>query len=509
MPQNADQIKDHIPLFREPEYQELMLRKRAEFEHAHPDEKVKEVEAWSKGWDYREKNFARKNLVINPAKACQPLGAVFCSAGFEGTLSFIHGSHGCAAYFRSHISRHFKEPSAVTCDSMTEDGAVFGGLNNMVEGLSNAHKLYNPKMIAVSTSCIAEIIGDDLQAFILNAKKQGAIPDDFDVPFAHTPSFVGSHVQGYDNMLRGILEHFWQDREAKPNGRINIIPGFDGFAPGNIRELKRMLDVMGVDYTIICDPSDNYDTALTGHYEYYSGGTKLEDLKAALDSKATIALQRDGTVKSLEYCKEKGQEVFAFNYPLGVEATDAFLLKVSELTGKPIPDQFALERGKLLDAMTDSMQWLHGKRMAVFGDPDFVTGMCRFLMELGIEPIHVLATNGTKSWAKSLTAELHENHYGKGATVWPAKDLWHMRSLLCTEPVDFVIGSSHGKWLEKDAGTPLIRLTFPIFDRHHHHRFPQFGYQGGLNVMVRILDAVLDVLDRDTMRDGISFDLTR
>ena len=33
--------------------------------------------------EYREKNFAREALTVNPAKACQPLGAVFAAVGFE------------------------------------------------------------------------------------------------------------------------------------------------------------------------------------------------------------------------------------------------------------------------------------------------------------------------------------------------------------------------------------------------------------------------------------------
>ena len=31
-----------------------------------------------------------------------------------------------------------------------------------------------------------------------------------------------------------------------------------------------------------------------------------------------------------------------------------------------------------------------------------------------------------------------------------------MRSLLFTEPVDFLIGNTYGKYLERDTGTPLI-----------------------------------------------------
>ena len=71
-----------------------------------------------------------------------------------------------------------------------------------------------------------------------------------------------------------------------------------------------------------------------------------------------------------------------------------------------------------------------------------------------------------------------------------------MRSLLFTEPVDFLIGNTYGKYLERDTGTPLIRIGFPIFDRHHHHRYPVWGYQGAMNVLVWILDKIFDEIDK-------------
>ena len=123
--------------------------------------------------EYKEKNFARQALVINPAHACQPLGAQLVAHGFEGTLPFVHGSQGCASYYRSTLNRHFREPAPAVSDAMTEDGAVFGGQNNLHEGLENAIALYKPKMIAIFTSCMPEIIGDDLTAFIKNAKQKG------------------------------------------------------------------------------------------------------------------------------------------------------------------------------------------------------------------------------------------------------------------------------------------------------------------------------------------------
>ncbi|HFU77285.1 MAG TPA: DUF3364 domain-containing protein, partial [Epsilonproteobacteria bacterium] len=196
--QDVDNIVNGKDLFLKPEYQEVLKTKK-EFEGAYgavDPEKVKEIAEWTKTWDYREKNLAREAITVNPAKACQPLGAVMVSLGFEDTMPYVHGSHGCVAYFRSYFTRHFKEPTPCVSDSMTEDAAVFGGLVNMKDGLKNCAAVYKPKMIAVSTTCMAEVIGDDLYAFAVAAKEEDGgehLPEEFPITYAHTPSFTGSH----------------------------------------------------------------------------------------------------------------------------------------------------------------------------------------------------------------------------------------------------------------------------------------------------------------------------
>ncbi|MGP6191747.1 MAG: nitrogenase molybdenum-iron protein subunit beta [Vulcanimicrobiaceae bacterium] len=519
MSQNADHILDHFDLFRQPEYQEMLENKRANFENRVADEEVERVREWTKTDEYREKNFARQALTINPAKACQPLGAVFAAVGFESTLPFVHGSQGCVAYYRSHFSRHFKEPTSCVSSSMTEDAAVFGGLKNMVEGLANAYNMYKPKMIAVSTTCMAEVIGDDLNAFIKGAKEKGSVPEAFDVPFAHTPAFVGSHITGYDNVIKGILEHFWGGKaktapvlERVANDKINFIGGFDGYSIGNLREIKRILGLMGVEFTILSDSSDVWDTPSDGEFRMYDGGTTLAETANAIHAKATVSMQEFCTEKTLGYVAGTGQEVVAFNHPIGVAATDKFLMEIARITGKPIPEELSKERGRLVDAIADSSAHLHGKRFAVYGDPDLCLGLAGFLMELGAEPVHILSTNGGRTWEERTRALLDSSPFGKNCHVYAGKDLWHMRSLLFTEPVDFLIGNTYGKYLERDTGVPLIRIGFPIFDRHHHHRYPLWGYQGGLNVLVQLLDKVFDEIDRSTnvaSKTDYSFDIIR
>ena len=212
-------------LFREPEYQKLFKpTRRNSSSSTTPMRRSQEIRDWTKSREYMDKNFAREALVVNPAKACQPLGAVYVANGFAKTLSFVHGSQGCVAYYRSHFSRHFKEPTSCVSSSMTEDAAVFGGLNNMVDGLANTYNLYKPDMIAVSTTCMAEVIGDDLNAFIKTSKEKGSMPAEFDVPFAHTPAFVGSHITGYDNALLGVLQHFWDGKAGTAPASWTVCP---------------------------------------------------------------------------------------------------------------------------------------------------------------------------------------------------------------------------------------------------------------------------------------------
>jgi nitrogenase molybdenum-iron protein beta chain len=197
---------------------------------------------------------------------------------------------------------------------------------------------------------------------------------------------------------------------------------------------------------------------------------------------------------------------------VGVAGTDAFLKAVSRITGVPVPQSLIKERGRLVDAIADSSAHIHGKKFAIYGDPDLCLGLTGFLLELGAEPVHVLCTNARDEWKEKAEALFASSPFGANCHAYPGKDLWHMRSLLFTEPVDFLIGNTYGKYLERDTGTPLIRIGFPIFDRHHHHRYPVWGYQGGLNVLVWILDKIFDDIDKNTnvpSKTDYSFDIIR
>jgi nitrogenase molybdenum-iron protein beta chain len=523
MSQATDNIKPSYPLFRDEDYKENLANKKASYEECHSQDKIQEVFEWTTSEEYKELNFQREAVTVNPAKACQPLGAVLCALGFEETMPYVHGSQGCVAYFRTYFNRHFKEPISCVSDSMTEDAAVFGGQKNMFAGLENAKALYKPKMIAVSTTCMAEVIGDDLNAFIGNAKKDGRVPQEYPTPFAHTPSFVGSHITGWDNMFEGIARYFtlneMEGKEVGSNGKLNIVPGFETYL-GNFRVIKRMLEDMGVDYTMLSDPTEVLDTPADGTFRMYSGGTTIDEVKDAPNAKDTLFLQPWQSDKSMKFAKNTWKhEAPKIRIPMGLEWTDEFLMKVSEITGQPIPESLEKERGRLVDMMTDSHTWMHGKKFALWGDSDFVMGMTKFLLECGAEPTHILCNHANKRWRKEMVKILEASPYGANSEVHIGKDLWHMRSLVFTNKPDFMIGNSYGKFIQRDTITkgkehevPLIRIGFPIFDRHHLHRDTTLGYEGAMHVLKTIVNAILDRLDEDTRGMGTTdynYDLIR
>ncbi len=380
---------------------------------------------------------------------------------------------------------------------MTEDGAVFGGQNNLHEGLENAIALYKPKMVSIFTSCMPEIIGDDLTAFIKNARNKGLVPEELPTPYANTPSFNGSHIHGYDAMLLSILQTLTEGKkmEGRCTGKVNLIPGFDANT-GNFREYKRIFDAFGAPYTILGDISDVFDSPLDGTYRVYPGGTPLEDAADSINGKATISLGPFSAAKTYTWVKDNFAGAHAaLPMPLGIANTDAFLMKIAEFTGKPVPESLKAERGRAVDAMTDAHQYIHGKKFALYGDPDQLLGTISFLLEMGAVPYHILCSKGSKKVAKSIQALLDASLYGKQGTIYMGKDLWHLRSLLMTDPVDGLIGDTHGKFIARDAGIPLFRFGFPVFDRVNLHRSPIIGYQGAINMLTAICNKFLDIVD--------------
>lgn len=436
----------------------------------------------------------RTTLVVNPAKTCQPVGAMYAALGIHNCLPHSHGSQGCCSYHRSALTRHYKEPVLAGTSSFTEGSSVFGGQANLISALETMFTTYNPDVIAVHTTCLSETIGDDITQIAEKARLDGKVPAGKYVIHTSTPSYVGSHVTGFANMVKSIVQQLSANSGAA-SGRINLIPGW--VEPADMRELARIATVMGIPVTMFPDTSDVLDLPLNGKFEMYpSGGTPISELIAAGDAMATIALGSFASGPAAKLLDSKCKvpcEIMPL--PIGLSAVDRFIDSLRRTAGVSVPDSITRERGRLLDLIADMHQYFYRKKVALVGDPDQLEALVEFLVDLDMQPIHILTgTPGKKFSARieELTASLN-----RPVNVKSAGDMLTFHQWIKNEPVDLIIGNSYCKYIARDEDTPLIRFGFPILDRVHHSLFPAVGYVGAMHLADRILSVLMDRADRD------------
>lgn len=442
----------------------------------------------------------RKALTINPAKTCQPVGAMYAALGIHKCMPHSHGSQGCCAYHRSALTRHYKDPIMATTSSFTEGASVFGGQSNILEAFTNIFTLYDPDIVAVHTTCLSETIGDDLPQIINKAISENKIPPGKTVIAASTPSFKGSHITGYSNMVSAMIKYFAKST-GKSNGAVNIIPSF--IEPSDMSEIKHLADSMGIKYIMFPDTSDVVNGPLDGKFRMYpKGGATKEEIESSGDSLFTVGLGRAGTLESAKLldtkCKVPAEVI---DLPIGIQATDAFIDLLRTKAGASVSDELLLERGQLVDVLCDMNQYTYGKKVSLVGDPDILVGLVRFCREAGMDVLHVIS--GTKGGAK-FERKIRELAGEKTVIKTGAQaDMFYFHQLVQNERPDIILGNTYCKYIARDMDIPLVRTGFPIYDRIGHSYFPITGYRGGLRLLEKILDTFLDRIDRDAAEEKV------
>ncbi len=435
----------------------------------------------------------RTALTINPAKTCQPIGAMYASLGIHGCLPHSHGSQGCCAYHRSTLTRHYKEPISASTSSFTEGASVFGGQANMLQAINNIFSVYDPEVIAIHTTCLSETIGDDLKQIKKKAQDEGKIPAGKTVLGANTPSYVGSHVTGFASMTKSMA--MLAEPKGKKNGKVNIIPGW--VEPCDMEEIKRLMRLIGVKSIMFPDTSGVLNGPLSGEYKMFpEGGVTIDELKSCGDSCGTLALGEWCSADAARWLDAKCKvPCKVLDMPFGLAATDRFIDALRTVAGVTIPEEITLERGQLVDMISDMHQYLYHKKVALVGDPDQLIAMTEFLVSLDMWPTHIVTGTPGKRFEERIRELTKELPYE--VNVKAAGDMFLLHQWIKNEPVDLLVGNTYCKYIARDEDIPYVRWGFPILDRQGHQYFPTVGYKGGIRLLEKILGVLMDRLDRD------------
>ncbi len=438
----------------------------------------------------------RSGITINPCKTCEPVGAMYFSLGVHKCMPHSHGSQGCSSYHRTVLTRHFKEPAIATSSSFTEGASVFGGRSNLNTAVKNIFDIYDPDIIAVHTTCLSETIGDDVGSYIMDM----TIPEGKYVIHASTPSYEGSHIQGFANMAMGFINYLAK-KTGNYTGKIGIFPGWVN--PGDCRELKRIATEMGADYLMFPDFDGTMDAPMTGKFEYYGeGGTTIPEIQSLGDLDQLIALGYFASGEAFELMKKKFKtsgEVLPM--PVGIQLTDKYVMALRSMTKNEVTSTLEKERGRLVDLLMDASNYTYHKKAAIYGDPDVVYGLTSLCLEMGIIPKYVITGTPKSEFEKQVKELIASYALEEECIVKADTDLFYLHQLIKNEGVDILIGSSYGKYIARAEDIPFVRAGFPVLDRYGATIQTICGYKGGVYFAEKVVNALLDRFDRDVAEE--------
>lgn len=430
-----------------------------------------------------------KNVDENPCKMCMPMGGILALKGVEQSMIILHGSQGCATYMRRHIAEHFNEPVDVASSSLNEKGTIYGGEKNLKQGLDNLIKLYHPGLIGILTTCLAETIGEDIERIAHDYRLERGI-EDFPIIPVPTPGYGGSHSEGFWLTARKIVAGL--ARHCEKHSRINVIT--PNLSPADIREIKRILQLMQVEFTLFPDFSDTLDRPYEKPYAKMSArGTRIEDISNMPGAIATIqlGLTVEDRLSPGRYLETQfGVPLYNVPIPIGLENNDLFFNTISRITGRAVPEIIRRDRGRLLDCMIDSHKYNFHGRSVLFGEPELVYAMTCACLENGVFPV-VMAT-GSKN---SKFIDLLKPHLAASPVdykILKEADFTQIRKLAREMGANIAIGHSDGRYLTEREGMPLVRMGFPIHDRIGGQRLLSVGYLGTANFLDRITNTLLE-----------------
>ena len=437
-----------------------------------------------------EPTFKNCTATRNACKLCTPLGACLVFRGIEGTIPFLHGSQGCSTYIRRYIISHFREPIDIAASNFSEESAIFGGASNFKVGVRNVVAQYQPKMVAVATTCLSETIGEDMERMFHDYLKESWFEGHPHLIKVSTPSYSGTHIDGFHAAVRATVAALALPGER--TARVNIFPGMVSAA--DLRHLKEIVADFALPCTLLPDYSESMDGETWSEYEkLQSGGTPIADIYASGSAQASIEFGR--TLASFQTAGKFLQERFnapsrQLGLPIGIRETDAFFEALEALSGNKTPTQYTKERGRLVDALIDGHKYVFEKRAIVYGEEDLVIGLAAFLAEIGILP--VLCASGGKSGHLEESLRAVISSLDERTEIREGIDFAEIGELAENLKPDILIGNSKGYSFARKLGIPIVRVGFPIHDRIGGQRILHLGYRGAQSLYDTIVNSLMD-----------------
>jgi len=442
------------------------------------------------------------SFIERPRFTCALGGAMATATALPRTVPILHAPSGCAG---NHAWTQaggcglqvggYCGGLSIPGSNIQENEVVFGGIERLEEQVNNTFKVMDGDLYVVLTSCVTDLIGDDVAAVVRPLREQG-----IDIIHAETGGFKGNSYLGYELVLESLLATYIVPAETQ-KGSVNvwgIAPNFDVFWRGNLAGIRILLEKLGLTVNTFFTVDDNLDAIRQ------AGGAELNIVVSNVIGKKAA---------------ESSHEIHGIPYlistlPIGPSASSDFLRSVGaalSLDQTFVEEIIAQENRRyyqLLEPITDCFNDMDLQRYAaVIGDANYAVAITRFLADdLGWLPEAVAITDALDEDEQfAIVASLTSLRSGLtpkiifdgDSTVIAGQVKEHWASHLggsgkYSNPLTpaFVVGSSLDRPLAVDLGAAHLSVSFPVANRAVIDR-GYAGYSGGLRLIEDLISTII------------------
>jgi nitrogenase molybdenum-iron protein NifN len=424
---------------------------------------------------------SRKACAVNPLKMSAPLGASMAFMGLDGCLPLLHGSQGCTAFGLVLLVRHYREGIPFQTTAMNEVTTIMGGLDNLEQAIMNISSRAKPKVIGISSTGLVETKGDDIPGDMRLIRERHPELADTALVFAATPDYVGGMEEGWAKAVVAMIETLVPEKKGRvktQRGRVNLLAGCH-LTPGDLEELRDIVESFGLSATILPDISGSLDGHVPDQYIATTfGGTTVEDIAAMGSAGLTIAIGGHMREAAEKLHALTGVPYVVFDRLTGLGPADHLVQTLSEYSGRPVPEKLKRQRSQLVDAMLDGHFFFGAKRVALGAEPDLMLALGTWLNEMGAELAACVTTTPSARLEALPAAEV---------VVGDLDDLEHM-----ADGCDLLITHSHGRGMAERLEIPFYRAGFPQFDRLGAQHQVMVGYRGTRDLIFSVGNILME-----------------
>jgi nitrogenase molybdenum-cofactor synthesis protein NifE len=404
------------------------------------------------------------SLLLDPLKHSPALGAAMAFQGVHRALPVLHGAQGCSFLGKVLLTKHYREPIALTTTKLFVESVVMGSEESLSRTVKGAIEKDHPDVIGIITSGLTEVKGDDVGAVAGSIEAEVRGSSRTGIIHIPAPDYDGGLETGYARAVEAILGIAERGLPSAALRRVNVLAG-SHLTPGDSTELREIIRSFGLEPVILPDLSA-LDGSRQGVSALALGGTTVESIRTMGDSLFTLVLGR-----SLAPAAELLHRHFGVGYQVcesvaGMAGTDELLAELSRISNRPMPERLQRQRLVLADGMRDAHEYFGGKKLCLALEPDLAVQTSRWLAEMGATVDLAIVPTLTPA-------------VGRIA----ARDVRIGGLSLIRGEFDAVIANSHAERVAARINAPLFEMGFPVYKSLGYPSKVTIGYRGTLTLI--------------------------